>query len=117
MLPGKSWSPRQWRYQLDQVQITTSVLIEEIKSKLEQYLVSGNGAWIETYNCLGTLNRLESAIMSADLLRGLKVNPLGLLQEAVTQIQAFQEPSLEPFPLQLQLLSNDLERLIEYSLP
>jgi hypothetical protein len=81
------------------------------------FLVSGNGTWIEVYNCLGTLNRLKSAIMSADLLRGWKVNPLGLLQEAVSQLQNFQEPSLESFPLQLQLLSNDLENLIKYSLP
>jgi hypothetical protein len=45
------------------------------------------------------------------------MNPLGLIQKAIDQILAFQEPKLEAFPLQLELLSNDLEKLIAYSLP
>jgi hypothetical protein len=91
--------------------------VEELTEKLEYYLRVGNGPWIETYNCLGTLNQLEKAVMSADLLRGWKTNPLGLIQKASEQLLDLQEPMLKPYPLQLKLLSNDLERLIPYSLP
>jgi hypothetical protein len=61
--------------------------------------------------------QLEESVTSADLLRGWKADPRKLIQVVVEQLLAFQEPTLEPYPLQLELLSNDLEKLISYSLP
>jgi hypothetical protein len=98
-------------------QITTEVMVAELKEKLQYWLKSGNGPWIETYNCLGALNLLEKTVRSADLLRGWKTNPLVLIQKIVDQIQAFQEELLDPYQLQLKLLHNDLEALIAHSLP
>jgi hypothetical protein len=37
MLLSKSWSPRQWCWQLDQAQLTASVLIDGIKERLERF--------------------------------------------------------------------------------
>jgi hypothetical protein len=92
-------------------------MVHELKEKLEFCLKLGNGPWIETYNCLGTLNSLEETVRRADLLRGWKANPVELVQKVEEQIQAFQEPLLEPYLMQLKLLHNYLEALIAYSLP
>jgi hypothetical protein len=117
MLPSKTWSPQQWQHNLMLAQRTAHVTIDEIKEKVREYLKTEYCHWKEAYQCLTMLYQLEESVLTADLFRGWKTDPRLLIPALVDQILNLQGPTLEPYPLHLKLLSNDLERLIAYSLP
>jgi hypothetical protein len=111
----KPWTAQQWQEHLNETKLTTHLLVGEIKTILEQRDAAWRGRWDATYQCLGTLNVLELTVLSADVSRGWREDPKKLIELIIGQILSINDPQLEPFPLQLSVLSDDLEELTSYS--
>jgi hypothetical protein len=115
-MTDERWSLQQWQQKLVAAQLTTGILVEDLKGQLEYCLRVGNGPWIETYNCLGALDRLGDTVKRAHPVRKWKADPVKLIQELTQRIQDFQEPVLEPYLIQLALLENDFATLLAHPL-
>jgi hypothetical protein len=115
MTSTESWTPQQRQRQLELIQLATGVIVGDLHVKLEFCLRAGNGPWGKAYECLGTLDQLEATIRGTDLRRKWKMDPVDLVCKLIRQIQAFQMPVLDPYLVELRLLSNDLETLLKHS--
>jgi hypothetical protein len=109
-------SAQQWQQKLLDAQLTTEILVDNLKETLEYCLRVGNGPWIETYNCLGVLDRLGNAVKRAHPAKKWDVDPVLLIQELSQRVRDFQEPMLDPYLLHLALLENDFKRILIHSL-
>jgi hypothetical protein len=111
----KPWTSQQWEWHLNEAKVTTQVLIEDIRTVLEQRDAAWRRSWDATYQCLGSLRVLESTVRNASVSSGWREDPKKLIELIIKQIQLINDPQLGAFPLQLALLGNDLEELTSYS--
>jgi hypothetical protein len=112
----EEWTPQLWKQRLMDVQLTTGVLVGNLKGALEHWLRIGNAPWIETYKCLSELDWLRNVVKRAHPARKWEAQPVTLIRDLTQRIQDFQEPMLESYLLQLALLENDFEILLDHSL-
>jgi hypothetical protein len=112
----ENWSQQQWQQKVLDAPLTTGILVGSLKGTLEYCLRVGNGPWIETYNCLGAIDRLGDTVKRAHPAREWDADPVVLIQELSQRIREFQEPMLDPYLLHLALLQNDFEKLLKRSL-
>jgi succinate dehydrogenase flavin-adding protein (antitoxin of CptAB toxin-antitoxin module) len=91
-------------------------MIGEIEAMLEQPDPERTRNWGAVYQCMHRLKSLQFVMGTASRFRGWRLNPRVLVEGLLQEIREINEARLEDFKLQLELLDNDLEKLIVYSL-